>query len=897
MALEAESMFKNSRQSSAFVGVLALLGSFMAAQGAATLGSGLPERFEEANVAVVFEGLVLSPDGSPAEGAVVVTSAGGEDVVDARGQYRLEARVPRGAERVQVTAVGSEGRNLAASASVGISATTGSLGVDPLMLTQASTCLPSWLPTFGEFPGIGGSAYALSVFDDGGGPALHVGGTFTTAGGVVANNIAKWDGSSWSALGSGVEGSALFVAALAVYDDGGGPALYVGGSFTTAGGVATNNIAKWNGSSWSAVGIGADGFAVTALAVYDDGGGPALYAAGDFTTAAGVAANAIARWDGSSWTALGSGLSGGVNTLSVHDDGSGPALFAGGGFTAAGGVAASKIARWDGSSWSALGSGLSGGVNPGVNALVEYDDGSGPALYAGGGFTTAGGGPANRIAKWDGSSWSALGSEVGGPNPDVFALSVYDDGSGPGLYASGNFTTAGGTAVNGLARWDGSNWSALGSEVNTPWCMGVYDDGSGSALYVGGAFGGTVLGFTGVARWDGAEWSGLGSGMPGSVLALAVHDDGSGHALYAGGNFSTAGSSPANKIAKWNGSSWSALGSGMGGTFPSVQALVVSDDGGGPALYAGGSFTTAGGVAANNIARWNGSSWSALGSGMSGANLRVSALVVYDDGGGPALYAGGSFTTAGGVAANNIAKWNGSSWSALGSGLSGGLIALVEYDDGTGPSLYAAGQFATAGGGAVSNIARWNGSSWSALGSGMNSVVHALSVYDDGTGPSLYAGGQFGTAGGVAASRIARWDGSSWGALGSGMNDRVRALSVFDDGGGPALIAGGEFSSALDSGDSYLAKWGCPDTTAPVLDCPASLTFRDDPTNGAGEVVVFTVTASDDRDPSPSVVCTPPSGSVFPFGSTVVTCTATDASGNESTCQFQVELRPRVRRR
>jgi hypothetical protein len=58
-------------------------------------------------------------------------------------------------------------------------------------------------------------------------------------------------------------------------------------------------------------------------------------------------------------------------------------------------------------------------------------------------------------------------------------------------------------------------------------------------------------------------------------------------------------------------------------------------------LYAGGDFTTAAGVAATNIAQWNGTSWSALGSGM---NNTVSALAVSAS----ALYAGGAFTTAGG---------------------------------------------------------------------------------------------------------------------------------------------------------------------------------------------------------------------------------------------------------
>jgi hypothetical protein len=45
--------------------------------------------------------------------------------------------------------------------------------------------------------------YALTVFDDGNGPALYAGGDFTTAGGVAANRIAKWDGSSWRPSAAG----------------------------------------------------------------------------------------------------------------------------------------------------------------------------------------------------------------------------------------------------------------------------------------------------------------------------------------------------------------------------------------------------------------------------------------------------------------------------------------------------------------------------------------------------------------------------------------------------------------------------------------------------------------------------------------------------------------------
>ncbi len=235
------------------------------------------------------------------------------------------------------------------------------------------------------------------------------------------------------------------------------------------------------------------------------------------------------------------------------------------------------------------------------------------------------------------------------------------------------------------------------------------------------------------------NWTSMG-GIPGAnntVNALAV--DGSGN-LYIGGNFTVAGETVANRIAKWNGSSWSTLGSGMNSN---VLALAVS----GSDVYAGGDFTTAGGIVANRIAKWNGSSWSALGSGM---NSNVLALAVS----GSDLYAGGNFTTADGNAASRIAKWNGSSWSALGPGMNNSVYALALL----GSDVYAGGDFTTAGGTGTNYIAKWNGSSWSALGSGMNSFVRALAVSDT----NLFAGGWFTSAGGTTANYVAKWNGSNW---------------------------------------------------------------------------------------------------------------------------------------
>ena len=165
------------------------------------------------------------------------------------------------------------------------------------------------------------------------------------------------------------------------------------------------------------------------------------------------------------------------------------------------------------------------------------------------------------------------------------------------------------------------------------------------------------------------------------------------------------------------------------------------------------------------------------------------------------LYAGGWFTTAGGVAVNHIAKWDGSTWSALGSGLDGGVYALAV--DGAG-NLYAGGWFHNAGGVAANHIAKWDGSAWSALGEGMggdNPYVYALAV--DGAG-NLYAGGEFATAGGAAAQNIAKWDGSTWSPLGSGANESVRALAVATGGD---IYAGGYFTATGGIPAAYIGSW------------------------------------------------------------------------------------------
>jgi hypothetical protein len=163
--------------------------------------------------------------------------------------------------------------------------------------------------------------------------------------------------------------------------------------------------------------------------------------------------------------------------------------------------------------------------------------------------------------------------------------------------------------------------------------------------------------------------------------------------------FSTIGGSSISGIARWDGSTWSALGSGLGGGSPYAYTVAINAAG---LVYAGGFFTTADGITVNRIAKYDPDTdaWAALGSGM---DATVEALDFSPAG---RLVAGGSFSTAGGNTAQNVASWDGSTWSALGDGppAGGGGVGSLVYDpDGV---LYTL-SYSTAG-----QIGIWNGSTW-----------------------------------------------------------------------------------------------------------------------------------------------------------------------------------------
>jgi hypothetical protein len=640
-------------------------------------------------------------------------------------------------------------------------------------------------------PGVAGSATAARVHDDGRGPALYVAGNFEAAGSTVARHVARWDGHRWEPLGAGPN---LYINALEVYDDGSGsgPALYAAGS-------GSHVLHRWDGANWSAIASKAQPYKdVNVLRVFDDGAGPKLIAGGNFTKVAGVKAKGVIRYDGAGWSPMGLGLDGWVGALADYDDGTGSALFAAGRFKFSG-TGYRELARWDGTSWGPL------GVFEGdVYALTVFDG----ELIATGSFTSVDNVAAGGLARWNGTRWAPVGSGVGAIANYGFAGSVrvagvhpvVSDGR-PELVVGGSFLTVDGLPATSIATWNGTRWRSLAEGVRSGGVAVL--ESLEHELFVAGSLGGTGGGAHGITRWDGERWSALtrGLGIWGPVFDLQMFDDGSGAALFACGNLGNAGGTGVGAITRWDGSRWSPVGREI--AFGGAESLAVFDDGSGPALYLGGDFTWIGNQWMSGTAKWDGTRWSPLGTGVCGW---VSTQVVFDG----SLYVAGDFNSAGSVVVGNIARWDGDRWWDVDGGVESTVRSLAVFDDGFGPALYASGNFWFAGLGsqtvAAYGFARWDGSAWSAV-SGSASLTNRMLVQDLGTGERLFSVGSKKLPSGENVA-VWQWDGIAWEGVGDGAAGILTmgyCLGVQEGANGPVLYASG--SSAVDPTQFALARW------------------------------------------------------------------------------------------
>lgn len=321
--------------------------------------------------------------------------------------------------------------------------------------------------------------------------------------------------------------------------------------------------------------------------------------------------------------------------------------------------------------------------------------------------------------------------------------------------------------------------TAAHAQCANPWAPGVSGGGSiggpvlASAALPNGnlVLGGFFLGVgapSGVVQRSGSTWSTV-TGLTGFVSSLTVLQNGD---IVAGGELSLAGLPGSPRVARWNGSSWSALGFGNHGVVHTLSTLANGD------LVVGGIFFTTGGAPGNGVARWDGSAWSAFGTG---TDFTVRTILELTNGD---IVIGGDFTSAGGVPANRLARWNGSAWSPFGGGADASVLSLRLLANG---DVLAAGDFLTLGGQPFDRIARWNGSTWAPLGTGLGDVVTTTLELPDG---DILAGGAFVDPAG--AVRLARWDGATWSGIGGGANDRVETFARLPNGD---VVVGGRFTT------------------------------------------------------------------------------------------------------
>ena len=293
----------------------------------------------------------------------------------------------------------------------------------------------------GTMGGASGANRVLAIA--GQGSDVYVGGFFTNVGGINVSNIARWDGANWSSMGNGFDSGVGVLAAVP-------GAVYVGGGFTNVIGppstFTVNHIAMWDGFNWNSLGSGVNAAGnVNAIAV----SGNNVYIGGTFTNAGGVTANRIAVWNGFNWASLGTGsangLSGTVQAIAIN----GSDVYVGGIFTNAGTTVVRGIAKWDGANWSGLGSGATGTSAGEIRDLGFGSDGK---LYACGRFTNISGLNASSIARWDGTKWEALG---GGFYADTAVIRGTGLAiRGDDVFVIGTFSGAGLADSSGIARWN-----------------------------------------------------------------------------------------------------------------------------------------------------------------------------------------------------------------------------------------------------------------------------------------------------------------------------------------------------------------------------------------------------------------------------------------------------------
>lgn len=512
---------------------------------------------------------------------------------------------------------------------------------------------------------------------------LYFGGAFTHINGLPINNLAKWDGTNWSAVGSGLNQVNALVAlpnglvfaggvdTLGYIHNGvwhpfsfGGSVytieadnlgqIYIGGVLGVINGEPMTLVAQWNGVTWTNMNWGFPDFGSGGVSSLEVGNQNRVYAAGELLTAVGQPLRHAAVWDGTSWDTLGELTGQGINgafdvnawSVAIEDlattaEGE---IYAGGYFQAAGDETAYAIAKWDGTDWSPLG----GGIGCHISCRYGYKYGLVEAmdvalsgnLYVAGSFTAAGNIPARNVARWDGTAWSAVG--------DTSFFLYYDFPTSLAVDHNEHVyvPVSVGENLDEVKKWNGSTWSTLGPAVQHVITLSTDKNGTVYRVIIQDE---AKI----VSYWNGSEWVQVGSEVPGYVGQILFGED---NTLYLIGGFA-AESNRLYSAMSFDGTNWVPFGASQLESSGGATAGVFDEAG---VLYVVGASS-------GKTARWDGVSWSSLGTGLTALSVLEANSLALDHQGN--LFIGGQFTKAGPHHARHIAVWvAGDGACGLGSG-------------------------------------------------------------------------------------------------------------------------------------------------------------------------------------------------------------------------------------
>ncbi|MBK8874262.1 MAG: T9SS type A sorting domain-containing protein [Bacteroidetes bacterium] len=420
---------------------------------------------------------------------------------------------------------------------------------------------------------------------------VYVGGNFENAGGVPVKNIARWDGTSWHAVGSSPI-TYYSIMSMAVWNG----ELYVS-AFMAAPIGPGSAIAKWNGTTWSGLATATP----TSCLIYLHTAADTLFAYGGFTDLNGIPSRCAAAFVAGNVMVP---MSVSPATISLTQ-----AIYHQGTLFAIDGTGL-LFNNLSGIGWNTDSVVFEGNSN----RLFVFRDSlhvstQGETLFP----------STDTLEIWNiynGTRYRRIGyaATVSNYNEQIKCVLPVSNS----LYAGGSFSRFDGKTILSSVRYDGTNWNQFGGTAlayGDPWKNSsvstmVYDTASGQ-LYVGGSFlyaGDSII--TNIARWDGSQWHAMGSGFNSRVSKLIMFQD----TLYACGSFTKSGQDSVKRMAKWNGNSWMPVGSGASGA---VYDMIVFNN----VLYAGGSFTSFNGILSDRCIKYNGTTWSTVGSNDLGATV------------------------------------------------------------------------------------------------------------------------------------------------------------------------------------------------------------------------------------------------------------------------------------